>query len=148
MQVVILAAGKSSRFYPFSSLLHKSLINVLGRTLLEHTLIAIQKSGISEVLIVVGKDSLIKDIIGDGKQFGLDITYVLQPEPLGMGDALLRVKAYIKDAFFLLHAHHIDFADFHRVLEHKKKDSTDIVLLAQQENQVEKYGILKVEGDR
>ncbi len=148
MKVVILAAGKSSRFYPFTNLKHKSLLSLLGKTLLEHTLDSIKETGIKEVVIVIGKDQLIKDLIGDGRKFGLTITYVIQPEPLGMGDALLRVKEHIEDYFFLLHAHHIDFSDFKKLLESKRKNEQESVLLAKEEVLLEKFGVLKMDGDR
>lgn len=148
MQVVILAAGKSSRFYPFTNLRHKSFISIMGKTLLEHTLLSIKSSGITDVIIVIGNDPYIKDLLGDGKQLGLKITYVIQPEPLGMGDALLRVREHIKDHFYLLNAHHVDFADFKKILEDKKGKHGDVVLLAKKDGLLHKYGFLKVDGDR
>jgi len=63
MQAVILAAGKSSRFYPYSNLPHKSCFKVLGKTILEHTLLSIKKAGINDVIIVVGPGDFIKEEI-------------------------------------------------------------------------------------
>lgn len=148
MQVVILAAGQSKRFYPFTGLTHKSLVKVLGKTLLEQTISSIRKTGIKDVVIVVGKNSPIQDHIKDGKDLGLSITYVVQEEPLGMGDALQKVKQHIKDSFFLLHAHHADFDQFKKVLEQKKKKDDDVVLLAQEQANIQEYGVLKLEGER
>src|SRR5947209_2985158 len=99
MQAVILAAGQSSRFYPFSHVAHKTLIKMMGKTLLEHTLLSLKKSDITEVIIVVGKINSVEQIVGDGTTLGIHITYVVQPEPLGMGDALLQAEAEIKEDF-------------------------------------------------
>lgn len=148
MKVVILAAGKSSRFYPFSDLKHKSMLKLMGKTLLEHTLVAIKSSGLKEVVIVTGRDPYISDLIGDGSSFGLRISYVEQPEPLGMGDALLRVKEHIDDYFYLLNAYHFDFSSFKKLLESKKGHKGEMVLLAKEDAMAHKYGFLKVDGDR
>lgn len=148
MQVVILAAGKSSRFYPFTNLKHKSLMKFMGMTLLEHTIVSIRETGIKDIIIVVGTDPYIQDLLGDGSQFKVKITYVTQPEPLGMGDALLRAEEYIKDYFFLLNAHHVDFSDFKAAMEAKKGKHGEIVLLAKKDGRLHKYGFLNVDGDR
>lgn len=150
MQVVILAAGQSSRFYPFSKNYHKSLTKILGKTILEHTLLAIKKTGIKDIIIVTGPNTQIINLFGDGKRLGLKLTYVVQPEPLGMGDALLRVQTYIKDYFFLMHAAHVDFAEFKKILESKIYNSREggLVLLAKKTTEFHKSGILQVNQDR
>lgn len=148
MQAVILAAGQSSRFYPFNQTLpHKSLLKCMGKPLIEHTLSSLKKSGIYDVIIVVGKSSLIESEIGDGKKNGIKITYCVQAKPMGQGDALFCAKDKIKSSFFLLHAHRVDFREFHHDLE-RKYDGKNIVLLARAEEDVGQYGVLKVQGDK
>lgn len=148
MQVVLLAAGKSSRFYPFTNLKHKSLMKFMGMTLLEHTIVSIRESGIKDIIIVVGTDPFIQDLLGDGKDFKVKITYVVQTESLGMGDALLRAQDHIKDYFFLLNAYHIEFAEFKSMMEAKKGRHGELVLLARRDTRLHKYGFLNVDGDR
>src|SRR5690348_10956904 len=98
MQVVLLAAGNSSRFIPFNkTFAHKSLIKIMGKTIIQHTLVGIKKAGITQVIIVVGKDSPIETIIGDGRLLGLQIKYVELPEALGMGAAILQAKAFLEE---------------------------------------------------
>ncbi|MEK7571673.1 MAG: bifunctional sugar-1-phosphate nucleotidylyltransferase/acetyltransferase [Patescibacteria group bacterium] len=148
MQAVILAAGKSERFYPYTNYGHKALIKVLGKTILEQTLLSIKKADITDVVIVTGKENPIEKIIGDGSHLGVAITYVVQPEPLGMGDALLHAESSIHDDFFLLHASHVDFHEFKKVLEEKKRTGVDNVLLAREVINPEHFGILRIEGDK
>ena len=148
MQVVLLAAGKSSRFYPFTNLKHKSLMKFMGMTIIEHTIVSIREAGIKDIIIVTGPDSYIKDLLGDGKAFKVKITYVVQTEALGMGDALLRAQEHIKDYFFLLNAHHVSFGDFKSKMEAKKGRHGEIVLLTQKNDKFHKYGFVKFEGDR
>lgn len=121
----------------------------MGMTILEHTIVSIRETGIKDIIIVVGPDSsYIQDLLGDGKTFKVKITYVIQPEPLGMGDALLRAKEHIKDYFFLLNAHHVSFGDFKSKMEAKKGRHGEIVLLTKKNDKFHKYGFVKLEGDR
>lgn len=148
MQAVILAAGQSNRFYPFSNLAHKSLVKIMGRTLLEHTLLSIKKSGIKDIIIVISSNSTIKDILGDGKDLGLQITYITQSEPLGMGDALLKAEQYIHGDFFLTNANHIDFHEFAPAMMKKKRKKDAIVLLGRKEKSTGVYGSMQVDGEK
>src|ERR1035437_7058951 len=150
MQAVILAAGESSRFYPFNDY-HKSLVKILGKPIIEHTLLAVKNTGIKDVIIVVGKNNSIKDHIEKIDNHELKIQYIVQEEASGMGDALLLAERYIKDEFFLLHAYRVDFLESKEILENKVKEKNEIVLLARKIKNLSescKLGILKIEDDK
>ena len=147
MQVVILAAGKSSRFYPYTDLPHKTSVSILGKPILVHTLESIKKVGITDVILVISDQSPIKAIL-QKMDLGLHITYVVQPEPKGMGDALVRAKEYISDDFFLLNASHVDFHEFADAMRDIKRLKDEIVLLANEEKVLSKFGVLSFEGSK
>ena len=65
----------------------------MGSPIIEYTLKALKKSEITEVIIVVSKNSPIPEMLGNGERFGISITYVEQAAPNGQGDALLAAKA-------------------------------------------------------
>src|SRR3989344_119265 len=141
MQAILLSAGQSSRIYPFGVLEHKSMIKILGKPLLEHTINNLKASGIINIIVVVNSN-IIQDYFGDGAKFGVSINYVFQKEPLGMGDALLCAKNFIKEGFILLHGYHFDIADFIKdILENTK--NANAVLLAKEKEDFWKYGVLK-----
>src|SRR6185369_395929 len=104
MQAVILAAGRSERFRPFTE---KSLTILLGKTILEHTLLSLKKVGIHDVVIVIPENSLIPGVTEDGK-LGLHITYVVHKGAQGMGQALLDARKSLDDTFFVLGPHHLE----------------------------------------
>jgi UDP-N-acetylglucosamine diphosphorylase / glucose-1-phosphate thymidylyltransferase / UDP-N-acetylgalactosamine diphosphorylase / glucosamine-1-phosphate N-acetyltransferase / galactosamine-1-phosphate N-acetyltransferase len=143
MQAVLLAAGQSSRFFPYNTH-HKSHFKLLGKTILEHTIDAVIKAGITDIIIVVSKDSSLKGI--PRPQQG-NVTFVEQDDAHGMGDAVLQVKGRITGDFFLLHGHHADFADFAKEMIDKKHDSDTVVLLGREEEEVKRFGVLDVDGD-
>lgn len=146
MQAVILAAGKSSRFYPFSSFGHKSMLPLFGKPLLQHTLESLKKAKFNKVVIVVGKDSDIPQKIENVP--GLVISFVVQEEKLGMGHALSQAEHLLDETFFLLSAYHMDVDDFAHDMQKKQKDHKQVILLAKEDTNLEKYGVLHVENDR
>src|SRR3989344_7371489 len=145
---IILAAGESSRFYPFNNI-HKSMVKILGKPILEHTIIGLKKEGIKEIIIVIGGSSTtIKDYFGDGGKFGVSIDYVVQKKPLGMGNALLLAEKKIKGDFLLLSAHRTDAYKFVKpLLENKLLDKANAVLLANKKENTEIYGVLKFRSE-
>lgn len=150
MQAIILAAGESSRFYPFNDS-HKSMVKIMGKTILEHTLISVKESGIKNVVIVTSDNNKIKELFGDGSKLGLNIKYVTQAQATGMGDALLLAEKYLESNFFFLHAHHIDFHKFKDLLLGRKINNEDIVLLTKKINDpllLQKMGVLKIEDEK
>lgn len=148
MQAVLLAGGKSSRLHPFAQDgTHKSMLKVLGKPILEHTIDGLKKVGVEKIIIVVGAENAIEEYFGDGKSFGVSITYVVQKEPLGMGNALLLSEKYLEDQFLLTHAHHIDVYPYVEEL-FSQKNNGQALILAQVRSDPWKYGVLKVQDDK
>ncbi len=147
MQALILAAGKSSRFYPYNTF-HKSLIKLMGEPIISHTIRSVKKAGITDIVIVTGPDSVFKELLGSGKKFGVKIEYVVQKKPTGMGDAVLAASHLIKSDFFLLHAHRIDFHELKEDIDLGRGTNKYVVLLAKKEEFLVSYGTLRTKGDQ
>ena len=148
MKAVILAAGKSSSFYPYNYFPHKSLIKILGKPIIVHTIESVKRSGIKNIILIVSKDLEIKKILGNGKNLGVSIQYVVQKEPTGAGNGLLLAEKLINGDFFLLNVSHVDFFDYKELMLAKKNKNDKAILLAKKEKNLEKYGVLKVEKDK
>lgn len=119
MQAVILAAGKGTRMEPLTLTRPKVLLEVAGRTMLEHNLEQLVGL-VSEVLIVVGyKGEMIKKETGDDYK-GMKIRYIWQKEQNGTGGALMKCQRKLKDKFVVLNGD--DFyskKDIKKCLKHK-----------------------------
>ncbi len=148
MQAVILAAGRSSRFYPYNYFSHKSLIKILGKPIVIHAIESIKKSGIKNIILIVSKDSEIKKLLGNGKNFGVNIQYVVQKEPTGGGNGLLLAEKLIDGDFFLLNVSHVDFWEYKELMFKKKSKNNKAVLLAKRQENLQKFGVLRVERDK
>lgn len=147
MQVVLLAAGQSSRFYPFNKSDHKTMVSVCGKPILEHTLLSLSKKGLTEIIIVVSPNSSIMSYFGNGEKLGIKITYVVQEKPLGMGNALLMAKDMISGDFLVMNASHVDIGEFLKNILSVKKESNGVVV-SQIREETWKYGVLEYDGER
>lgn len=100
---VILAAGKGSRIYPLSGTKPKPVLPVGNRPLLAHQLDLVRSCGIERVFIVIGHLGYeVVSALGDGRAYGVQITYVEQPDTIGIAHALGMLEPRIDAPFLLL----------------------------------------------
>ena len=151
-QAVILAAGRSSRFWPLNNQ-HKSLIKIMGRPLIWYVIDGLKKAQIKEIIVVQGKK---RDIEKELKKYRLrSIKYVTQERPTGSGDAILKTKRLIKDQFFVLNAERLDVEYYVEPILKKfkqmtagSKEKNGLILVAGKTNTPWLFGILKVKKDK
>jgi NDP-sugar pyrophosphorylase family protein len=149
---VILAAGESSRFWPLSTHGHKSLHRLCGKAIIEHTVASLAVAGVRDLVIVQSPVNRtadfphrsVSDQLGDGSHYGVKITYLDQPEPLGPGDAIRRAAGVAGDEFFVVQPENINAGKI--IAELVPVDGTVLSLKRQRETWI--YGVCAVDGDR
>lgn len=147
-QAVILAAGESSRFWPLNSK-HKTLFKIMGKPLIYYTIEGVIKAGIKDIIIVQGQNRQAEEDLKSFAFKGANLKYVIQPEPKGMGNALLYAKNYLQDQFFVLNAERIDAGKYiHLILDKQKSVSSKLILLGAETDNPQLYGIISHEGDK
>ncbi len=145
MQAVILAAGGSSRFWPLNQK-HKSLIKVCGKTFIEWTIEGVKKAGIKDIIIIQGSK---KDIEMEIKNKYPEVKFVAQPEPKGMGNAVLQAEEFVEKDFLVLNPNYLDIRYFIDTLIKKKKQTdAKMILLGKETENPELYGIFDMEGNK
>jgi N-acetyl-alpha-D-muramate 1-phosphate uridylyltransferase len=104
--VVILAGGLATRLRPMTEVLPKALISIRGEPFINHQLRLLRDQGVHEVVLCLGYlGEMIEELIGNGQQFGLNVSYVYDgPTLLGTAGAIKRaLPSVFAEHFFVLY---------------------------------------------
>jgi len=105
LTVAVLAGGMATRLQPMTERIPKSLVEVNGEPFIAHQLRLLYSRGIRQVVLCVGfLGEMIRDEVGDGRQFGVKVEYSFDGETLlGTAGAIKRTLPLLGDSFFVLY---------------------------------------------
>ncbi len=104
MKGLILSGGTGTRLYPLTYTSAKQLIPVANKPVLFRVIESIRDAGISEIGIVVGDTAAeIRGAVGQGEQFGVEITYIEQEAPLGLAHAVQVSADFLQNDQFVMY---------------------------------------------
>jgi len=97
MKGIILTGGKGTRLYPASKTINKGLLPVYDKPMIYYPLSTLMLSGIKDVLVIASERDIerFKELLGDGSQIGISISYEIEYETKGIGQAFIMAEDFI-----------------------------------------------------
>ena len=149
---IILAAGSGSRLYPMTIAVSKQLLPVYDKPMIYYPLATLMQAGIREILIITTPaDAVLYDaLLGDGKKWGLEITYAHQPKPEGLAQAFIIGEGFIGDSrVCLILGDNIFYGNrIEDILKGAVEQQQGASIFAYHVNDPERYGVVVLDENR
>ena len=151
MKGIILHGGHGTRLRPLTHTGPKQLLPIANKPMSEYCLNTLKEAGVSEIAIIIGgiASNKVQEYYGDGKKFGVNITYVPQDEPRGIAHAINLCKDFINNEKFIVflgdNIIKKDISDYRK--EFEKSEFAASILLCEVDNPSQ-FGIADLNSDR
>ena len=147
---IILAGGSGTRLYPVTQSISKQLLPVYDKPMIYYPLSTLMLAGIQDILIISTPDDTprFESLLGDGSQWGLNISYKVQPSPDGLAQAFILGDTFIgNDLSALVLGDNIFYGhDFNELLSNAMIRSDGATVFAYHVHDPERYGVAEFDS--
>jgi len=152
MKGIILAGGSGSRLYPATQVVSKQLLPVYDKPMVYYPLTTLMLAGIRDILLISTPQDTprFEQLLGDGKRWGLHLTYAVQPKPDGIPQAFVIGADFIgRDPCALILGDNIFYGhDLPVDLQAATRRTKGATIFVYQVNDPERYGVVEFDGER
>ncbi len=148
MKALVLSGGSGTRLRPITHTSAKQLVPVANKPVLFYVLEAIADAGVTDVGIVVGGTAdEIRAAVGDGSQFGIEVTYLPQEAPLGLAHAVLLAHDFLGDDDFVMYlGDNFIVGGISGLVDEFRKDRPDAQILLTKVSDPAAFGVAELDA--
>jgi mannose-1-phosphate guanylyltransferase len=149
VQAVILVGGEGTRLRPLTSTVPKPVVPLVDRPLMGYMLEWLKGHGVEDVVMLMGYlATALRDVLGDGSDYGLRIRYAEEPEPRGTGGALKFAESLLDERFLMLNGDVLTDLDLRAQIEQHERTGARGTLALVPVEDPSAYGLVRLEDDR
>ena len=151
MKAMILAGGKGTRLYPLTKVINKNILPIYDKPLIFYPIMTLREAGIKEILIVSGPGHAgqFLDLLGSGKELGVDLTYDIQEEPKGLAHGLAVAEDFAdKGPIIMILGDNIYEENLKKAVEDFEKQKKGAKIVLKQVPDPERFGVPDFDGDK